>query len=161
MELSISAEDEAADISELRPGGSRIGRLPNVRYMSSGAEHLQQHCRFTALSSASAPLEVPQRTPAWHAQRAGSVTASTAAACLGLKSSVTLKDMAASGFKVYPRREDNELGFRVAIMLAAKHGRQPPAEAPPKPFSKIAMAMGIEKEPDVLLSYVQHMDTIM
>ena len=60
MELSINAEDEAADISEPRSGGSRLGRLPNVRYMSSGAPHLQQQRgRFTALSSASAPLEVP------------------------------------------------------------------------------------------------------
>lgn len=89
------------------------------------------------------------------------MTASTAAAFLGLKSSLTLKGMAASGFKVYPRREENELGFRVAVMLAAQHGRQPLAEKPPTPHGRVAMAMGIEKESDVLLSYAHHMDTIM
>ena len=161
MELSISAEDEAVSVSEQRPHGSRIGQLPNLQYMSSGAEHLQQHRRFTALADAGAPSEIPQRTPAWHEQRSGSVTASNAAAFLGLKSSQTQKTMAASGFKVYPRREENELGFRVRVLLAAQHGRQPPAGKPPTPHRRVAMAMGIEKESDVLLSYAHHMDTFM
>ena len=161
MELSVGAEEEAAGSSEQRAGSSRIGRLPNLRYMSSGAQHLQQHRRFTALTTAAAPSEVPQRTSAWHAQRSVSVTASNAAAFLGLKSSMTQKDMAASGFKVYPKREENELGFRVAALLAAQHGRLPAAEKPTTLHGKVAMAMGTEKESDVLLSYAQHMDTFM
>lgn len=66
MELSFIAEDEAVSISEQRPQGSRIGQMPNLRYMSSGAQHLQQHKRFTALLDVGAPSEIPQRTPAWH-----------------------------------------------------------------------------------------------
>ena len=42
MELSVSAEEEAAGSSEQRAGSSRIGRLPILWYMSSGAQHLQQ-----------------------------------------------------------------------------------------------------------------------
>lgn len=89
------------------------------------------------------------------------MTASNPAAFLGLKSSATLKNMAASGFKVYPRRDDNESGPRLMLLLAAQHGRQPPAEKPPTVYEKIAMAMGTEKESDVMLSYTQHMDTSM
>lgn len=161
MELSVSGEYEAAGISEQRPRGSRIGRLPNVRYMSCGAQSLQQHRRFTSLADAAAPSEIPQRTPAWHAQRSVSVTASNAAAFLGLKGAAPLRDIADSGFKVYPKREDNELGFRVKVLLAAQHGRQPPAEKPPTLFTRIAMAMGTEKESDVMLSYTEHMDDSM
>ena len=156
MELSVSAEEEAAGSSEQRAGSSRIGRLPNLRYMSSGAQHLQQHRRFTALTIAAAPSEVPQQTPAWHAQRSMSVTASNAAAFLGLKTSMTQKDMAASGFKVYPKREEN-----VVALLAAPHGRLPAAEKPTTLHGRVAMAMGTEKESDVLLSYAHHMDTFM
>ena len=47
------------------------------------------------------------------------------------------------------------------LVLAAQHGRQPPAEKPPMLHEKIAMAMGTEKESDVMLSYTQHMDTSM
>ena len=85
MELSVISEEEAAGSSEQRAGSSRIGRLPNLRYMSSGAQHRQQLRRFTALTTAAATSEVPQRTAAWHEQRSMSVTANNAAAFLGLE----------------------------------------------------------------------------
>ena len=89
------------------------------------------------------------------------VTASNAAAFLGLKSSMTQKDMAASGFKVYP--SEKRTSWASESRLCWQHSMDACLRARSRRCykGKVAMAIGTERESDVLLSYAQHMDTFM
>lgn len=154
------AEQGAAAPSESR-GSSSYGRLPNLSYASSGILSLRQHSRYSSLDAAGVTGETVQRTAAWHAERSLCVTASSGVGFLGLKSAAALKELAAAGLKIYPKREKNELGFRVAALLASQTGSSPPKEKQLTGWARVAMAMGIAKESDVLLTYVKHMDACM
>lgn len=86
------------------------------------------------------------------------ITASNAALWLGLKEPTAAKTLAAAGLPVRADTGNADLQHAFAALMAAG-GQQPlPPAQQRSAFSSCAMQMGSIKEPDVLLTYAQHMD---
>lgn len=75
-----------------------------------------------------------------------------------LKESTAAKTLAAAGLPVRADTGDADLQHAFTALMAAGGQRPPPPAQQRSAFSSCAMQMGSVKEPDVLLTYAQHMD---
>ncbi len=148
-----------------RSGGPPKGRLPNLLLGSYGEAALHAHMRFQSLPSHQQPAasrtqdedlpHIPQRTGAWFQARRSAVTASNAALWLGMKEPEMSKELASKGLKVFAQQGHLQL---LDAFQTLTNPDTTESEKRVSPHSACAMAMGTLKEPDVLLTYAQHMD---
>lgn len=165
LDAAQKAEVQAARQDVQDSASATVGSLPNLLLGSSGRAGLQAHPRYISLpthdsatsqevSDALLP-SIPQRTPLWYRARQGAVTASTAALFLGLLEPKTSKQLASSGLSLYAIDGHARLQRALAEARSSEHTAAPDRG----PFAACAMAMGTIKEDDVMLTYLEHMDT--
>ena len=158
-------ERRAAAIETPDRGGVPQGSLPNLFLGSHGEESLRNSPRYVCLpayDSAACPTptaqdlpSIPQRTAAWHKARQHAVTASNAALLLGMLEPKTSKELAASKLRLYASEGHSRLCQALSDMRSAEPASNVSGRGP---FAACAMEMGTIKEPDVMLTYLQHMD---
>ena len=171
------AEDDTAPLgSGTARAGAPKGLLPNLKYGSGGLAELSKHVRWVPLpdppqldaavriddaSLPSLPLRrIPQRTPVWFAARALCVTASKGADFLGLLAPPAARTLAAANLKVQVGSGSAALPEVCRALLAARAGNPLPPSPPANLYAAYCMAMGTNKEPDVLLTYNKYLDTL-
>ena len=148
-----------------RSGGPPKGRLPNLLLGSYGDAALHAHMRFQSLPShqqfAAGSIQdedlphIPQRTEPWFHARRSAITASNAALWLGMKEPEMSRELASKGLKVFAQQGHLQLLEAFQTLTDPDAAK---SEKRVSPHSACAMAMGTLKEPDVLLTYAQHMD---
>ena len=176
---ALAEDDTAPPGSSTARAGAPRGVLPNLWYGSSGIDALIAHggrVRWVPLPSApqldvavrindasllSLPLQLfPQRTPVWFAVRALCVTASRGADFLGLLAPPAASTLAAAKLKVHIGSGSAALLEVCRALLAARAGNPLPPSLPSDVYAACAMAMGTNKESDVLLTYLKHLATL-
>ena len=79
---------------------------------------------------------------------------------LGFKAPPAARTLAAANLKIFVESGSAAILEACSGLLAARAGSTPPPSLPSSGYAACAMAMGTHKEPDVLLTYLDHLDAL-